>query len=64
MAENYQDPIFDSENETTLGNAIVAENNLAPNDDPRLDPILPSQMTSAQKLPSDHDMTMAEAMRQ
>lgn len=64
MAENYQDPIFDSENETTLGNAIVAENDLAPNDDPRLDPILPSQMTSAQKLPSDHDMTMAEAMRQ
>lgn len=64
MAENYQDPIVDTENETTLGNAIVAENDLAPNDDPRLDPILPSQMTSAQKLPSDHDMTMAEAMRQ
>ena len=64
MAENYQDPIVDSENETTLGNAIVAENDLAPNDDPRLDPILPSQMTSAQKLPSDHTMTMAEAMRQ
>lgn len=64
MAENYQEPIVDTENETTLGNAIVAENDLAPNDDPRLDPILPSQMTSAQKLPSDHDMTMAEAMRQ
>lgn len=64
MAENYQEPIVDSENETTLGNAIVAENDLAPNDDPRLDPILPSQMTSAQKLPSDHDITMAEAMRQ
>lgn len=64
MAENYQEPIVDTENETTLGNAIVAENDLAPNDDPRLDPILPSQMTSAQKLPSGHDMTMAEAMRQ
>lgn len=64
MAENYQEPIVDTENETTLGNAIVAENDLAPNDDPRLDPILPSQMTSAQKLPSDHDMTMTEAMRQ
>lgn len=64
MAENYQDPIVDTENETTLGNAIVAENDLAPNDDPQLDPILPSQMTSAQKLPSDHDMTMTEALRQ
>lgn len=64
MPENYQDPIFDSDNETTLSNAIVAENELAANDDPRLDPILPSQLTSAQKLPSEHDMTLTDAMKQ
>lgn len=64
MPENYQDPIFDSDNETTLSNAIVAENELAANDDPRLDPILPSQMTSAQKLPSPHTLTLTDAMKQ
>lgn len=64
MPQNYQDPIFDSDNETTLGNALVAENELAANDDPRLDPILPSQLTSAQKLPSEHDMTLTDAMKQ
>lgn len=64
MPENYQDPIFDSDNETTLGNALVAENELAANDDPRLDPVLPSQLTSAQKLPSEHDMTLTDAMKQ
>lgn len=64
MPANYQDPIFDSDNETTLGNALVAENELAANDDPRLDPILPSQLTSAQKLPSEHDMTLTDAMKQ
>lgn len=64
MPENYQDPIFDSDNETTLENALVAENELAANDDPRLDPVLPSQLTSAQKLPSEHDMTLTDAMKQ
>ena len=64
MPQNYQDPIFDSDNETTLGNALVAENELAANDDPRLDPVLPSQLTSAQKLPSEHDMTLTDAMKQ
>ena len=64
MPENYQDPIFDSDNETTLQNALVAENELAANDDPRLDPVLPSQLTSAQKLPSEHDMTLTDAMKQ
>lgn len=64
MAENYQDPIVDSENGTTLGNALIAENNLAANDDPQLDPILPSQMTNAQKIPSEHEISMTEALRQ
>lgn len=64
MPQNYQDPIFDSDNETTLENALVAENELAANDDPRLDPVLPSQLTSAQKLPSEHDMTLTDAMKQ
>lgn len=64
MSENYQNPIFDSESDTTLGNAIVAENDLSVNDDPRLDPVLPSQLTSAQKLPSEHYMTLSDAMKQ
>lgn len=64
MPENYQDPIFDSDNETTLGNALVAENELAANDDPRLDPVLPSQLTNAQKLPSPHTLSLTEAIKQ
>ena len=47
----------------SMDDALVHAETLTPDDDPRLDPILPSQMTQAQKTPNKHTITMDQALK-
>lgn len=50
--------------DTTLSmdDAIARTENITPDDDPRFDPILPSQQTARQKIPNKRTVTMDEAL--
>ena len=47
----------------SMDDAIAKAQNITPDDDPQFDPILPSQLTQAQKQPNKRTMTMDEALK-
>lgn len=51
------------EDNISMDDAIVQSTTLTAEDDPRLDPILPSKLTQAQKMPNERIMTMDEAIQ-
>lgn len=64
MSENYMNQPFNDAEEMSLDNILKTGMELTKDDDPQIDPILPSQMTSAQKLPNEHAITLSDAMDQ
>ncbi len=47
----------------SLDDAIAKAQSITPDDDPQFDPVLPSQLNTAEKTPSKHTMSMDDALK-